>query len=108
MALYLCCQLTFFFSSTINQLVNASQGDNRKELEEAQRKLDEVQAAFKAAEEKAQEAKKREAEAKTAQQELEAALAELKAQVSSLKHSVLLVLFDRSSLLALIGRCLQQ
>jgi len=62
------------------KLVNASQGDNRKELEEAQRRLDEVQAAFKAAQEQAKIAKQREAEAKQAQQELTAALAELKAQ----------------------------
>jgi len=62
------------------KLVNASQGDNRKELEEAQRRLDEVQAAFKASQEQAKIAKQREAEAKQAHQELTAALAELKAQ----------------------------
>eukprot|EP01102_Stenamoeba_stenopodia_P015948 TRINITY_DN550_c0_g4_i1.p1 TRINITY_DN550_c0_g4~~TRINITY_DN550_c0_g4_i1.p1 ORF type:complete len:336 (-),score=128.10 TRINITY_DN550_c0_g4_i1:146-1153(-) len=75
-------------------LVNASQGDNKEEIEEAQRKLDEVQSLFRAAEARAAEAKaalreaeareaesrQREAEAKSAQQELEAALAELKAQ----------------------------
>jgi DNA repair exonuclease SbcCD ATPase subunit len=72
--------LIFKFKIDWHKLVNATQGDNRKELEEAQRKLDEVQAAFKAAEEKAQEAKKKEAEAKAAQKELEVALAELKAQ----------------------------
>jgi len=75
-------------------LVNASQGENKAEVEEAQRKLDEVQKAFKAAEARAGEAKEalrqseaREAEAKQkvreaqqAQQELEVALTELKAQ----------------------------
>jgi len=68
-------------------LVNASQGDNQKEVEEAQNKLNQVQKALKESEERAKEAKAREvdskareAEAKAAQQELEAALKELKAQ----------------------------
>jgi len=72
--------LIFKYKMDWHKLVNASQGDNRKELEEAQRRLDEVQAAFREAEKKAAEAKKKEAEAKIAQKELEAALAELKAQ----------------------------
>jgi len=69
-------------------LVNASQGDNKEEIEEAQRKLDEVQALFRASEARAAEAKaalkeaeareaearQREAEAKQAQQELEVCL----------------------------------
>jgi DNA repair exonuclease SbcCD ATPase subunit len=76
------------------KLVNAPQGDNKAEIEEAERKLNEVSVAFNAAETRATEAqqalktseareaeaKQREAEAKAAQQELEAALAELKAQ----------------------------
>jgi len=72
--------LIFRFKLDWHKLVNASQGDNRKELEEAQRKLDEVQAAFTAAEARAREAKQKEAEAKQAEQELQAALKELKAQ----------------------------
>jgi len=77
-----------------HELVNASQGDNKKEIDEAQRKLDSVQKALKDSEERAKEAKTalhtaqtkeaeskaKEAEAKAAQQELEAALKELKAQ----------------------------
>jgi len=83
------------------KLVNASQGDNKEELEEAQRRLDAVQAAFEAAAQRAKEAaaavqeakqreaeahaaadlaKQREAESHAAKAELEAALAELKAQ----------------------------
>jgi len=72
--------LIFKFKLDWHKLVNAAQGDNRAELEEAQRKLDEVQAAFTAAEARAREAKQKEAEAKTAEQELQAALKELKAQ----------------------------
>jgi DNA repair exonuclease SbcCD ATPase subunit len=86
--------LIFRYKIDWKYLVNAAQGDNKEEIEEAQRKLDEVQRLLKAAEDRAQEAKaalrvseskeaeakKREAEARQAQQELEAALAELKAQ----------------------------
>jgi len=79
----------FIFKNKVNwhELVNASQGDNQKEIDEAQRKLDQVQEALKASEQRAQEAKvkeveskAREAEARAAQKELEAALKELKAQ----------------------------
>jgi len=86
--------LIFRYRFDWKELVNASQGDNKAEVEEAQRRLDAVQAAFKAAEAKAAEAKaalqqaeareaeakQKEREAQQAQQELEAALAELKAQ----------------------------
>jgi len=82
-------------------LVTASQGDNQKEVEEAQRMLEQVQRAFEEVQRSAQAAKAREVEsreaeraavqkeaeakeaqaaAKQAQIELEAALAELKAQ----------------------------
>jgi len=77
-----------------HKLVNAAQGDNKAEIEEAERRLNEVGEAFKACEASAEaakialkdseareaDAKSREAEAKAAQQELEAALRELKAQ----------------------------
>jgi DNA repair exonuclease SbcCD ATPase subunit len=77
-----------------HQLVNASQGDNKKEIDEAQNKLDMVSKALKDSEDRAKEAKEalhnaqakesesktKESEAKAAQQELEAALKELKAQ----------------------------
>jgi len=84
----------FKFKVDWHQLVNASQGDNKKEVEEAQNKLNLVMEALKQSEQRAKEAKEalanaqskeaesktREAEAKAAQQELEAALRELKAQ----------------------------
>jgi len=47
--------LIFRFKVDWHKLVNASQGDNRKEIEEAQRLLDEVQKAFDAANARAQE-----------------------------------------------------
>jgi len=103
--------LIFRYNVDFHVLVNASQGDNRKEIEEAQRKLDAVSEAYAEAEAKAHaaktalaEAKAREAaakkseaeskskaemskvketEARAAQVELEAALAEVKAQEDS-------------------------
>jgi DNA repair exonuclease SbcCD ATPase subunit len=100
--------LLFQYNADYRVLVNASQGDNAKEIAEAQRRLDEVSAAFEASDARAREAdaafrealardkvaketeaeaKAREADAiqreapfKAAQEELEAALAELKAQ----------------------------
>jgi chromosome segregation ATPase len=100
--------LIFRFKVNFHELVNASQGDNKAEIEEAQRMLEAVQSAFSESEEKARQAaealaraKAREAEAATAvenakkqeqeaydraaesaaaQKELEAALAELQAQ----------------------------
>jgi len=89
-------------------VVNAPQGDNKEEIEKAQRMLEQVQALFQESERKASEAaaalraaeaaesdarnkeaqaktqeaesKKREIEAQQAKQELEVALADLKAQ----------------------------
>lgn len=93
--------LIFRFKVDWHYLVNAPQGDNRAEIEEAQRKLEQVQEAFRASEARAQEAKealrqseareveakrteeeskKRAEESRAAQKELEAALAEVKAQ----------------------------
>jgi len=84
-----------------HELVNSSQGDNKAELEEAQKKLDAVMAAFEESNARAQEAavalekskqaeaaayaaaeesKVKEQESIAAKAELEAALAELKAQ----------------------------
>jgi len=70
----------FKYKADWHKLVNASQGDNQKEIDEAQAKLDQVQAALKASEQRAQEAKAREIETKAAQVELDAALREVKAQ----------------------------
>jgi len=77
----------FKYKADWHKLVNASQGDNQKEIDEAQAKLDQVQAALKASEQRAKESKAREAEskvkeaeAKAAQVELEAALREVQAQ----------------------------
>jgi len=92
--------LIFRYKIDWKVLVNAPQGDNKEEVEEAQRRLNDVQTAFKASEARAQEAKaalkaseareaeakQKEAEAKQAQQELEAALAELKAQEDAFNH----------------------
>ena len=86
--------LLFKYGVSWHHLVNASQGDNKAEIEEAQRRLESVQAAFREAEARAQEAaaalqaakkseadaRAREAEAEAAKAELEAALAEVKAQ----------------------------
>ena len=86
--------LIYKYKVSWNELVNASQGDNKEEIEQAQALLASVQAAFKESEARAteaaaavkeafareQEAKLRVEEAKAAQAELEAALAELKAQ----------------------------
>jgi len=70
--------LIFRFKVDWHVLVNAPQGDNRAEIEAAQKKLDDVQAALKASEQRAAESKEavkqaqvREAEAHTAKQELE-------------------------------------
>jgi len=79
--------LLFKFGVDFHELVNRSQGDNKAELDEAQRKLDAVMAALHEADATAKVAAQREAEARTAeapfkaaQEELEAALAEVKAQ----------------------------
>jgi len=68
-------------------LVNATQGDNQAEIDEAMRLLAQVNKAFEEANQKAQAAtaalkvaETREVEAQKAQEELKAALAELKAQ----------------------------
>jgi len=60
--------LIFKYKIDWHTLVNASQGDNREEIEEAQRRLDEVQAAFSEARARADEAaaRFREAEASEA------------------------------------------
>eukprot|EP01100_Stratorugosa_tubuloviscum_P015538 TRINITY_DN8_c1_g1_i3.p1 TRINITY_DN8_c1_g1~~TRINITY_DN8_c1_g1_i3.p1 ORF type:complete len:406 (+),score=302.00 TRINITY_DN8_c1_g1_i3:77-1294(+) len=108
--------LIFKYRVDWHRLANAPQGDNRAEIEEAQRKLDQVQAAFKQAEAASAEAKRalreaeareadskareanarakeadakaREAEARAAQDELQAALNELHAQEAAYKAKV--------------------
>jgi DNA repair exonuclease SbcCD ATPase subunit len=86
--------LLFKYGVNWHELVNATQGDNKEEVAEAQRRLEAVQTAFREAEARAQEAaaalqeakkseadaRAREAEAQAAKAELEAALAEVKAQ----------------------------
>jgi len=93
--------LVCLFKADWKYLINASQGDNKEEIEQAQRMLAAVQVALRDAEEKAheaakalasaesaeanarakeKEAKAKEAEAEAAKRELEAALADLKAQ----------------------------
>ena len=72
--------LIFRFGFDWHALVNATQGDNQAEVEEAQRRLNEVQAAFVEVQATAKASAEREAEAKRAQEELTAALLELKAQ----------------------------
>jgi len=93
--------LVFRYDVDWHYLVNASQGDNKEEIEKAQRLLEAVQSAFREAENRASEAaralveaesreaashravadaKAREEELRLAKIELEAALAELKAQ----------------------------
>jgi len=86
--------LVIKYNADWHYLVNAPQGDNQKEVEQAQQMLAQVQKAFeevqrladaaKARESEARDAersaKQREVEARDAKVELEAALAELKAQ----------------------------
>jgi len=79
--------LVFKYKVDWRELVNRTQGDNKEEMEEAQRMLNAVLAALKESEAKAEIAKQREAEArvaeapfKQAQEELQAALADVKAQ----------------------------
>jgi len=79
--------LICLFKADWHELVNRSQGDNREEMEAAQKMLDEVTELFQVAESRHQEAAAREEEArqaeapfKAAQEELETALADVKAQ----------------------------
>mmetsp|Transcript_1056 Transcript_1056/g.1541 ORF Transcript_1056/g.1541 Transcript_1056/m.1541 type:complete len:320 (-) Transcript_1056:75-1034(-) len=79
--------LVCLFKADWQKCVNASQGDNQEEVEQAQQMLNEVLAALEemkrsaeAAKQAEAAAKQAEAEAKQAQAELEAALAEVKAQ----------------------------
>eukprot|EP00011_Vannellida_sp_DIVA3-517-6-12_P014129 CAMPEP_0114612082 /NCGR_PEP_ID=MMETSP0168-20121206/4442_1 /TAXON_ID=95228 ORGANISM="Vannella sp., Strain DIVA3 517/6/12" /NCGR_SAMPLE_ID=MMETSP0168 /ASSEMBLY_ACC=CAM_ASM_000044 /LENGTH=319 /DNA_ID=CAMNT_0001823063 /DNA_START=66 /DNA_END=1025 /DNA_ORIENTATION=- len=79
--------LVCLFKADWKKCVNASQGDNQEEVEQAQRMLndvltalEEVKRSAEAAKQAEAAAKKAEAEAKQAQAELEAALAEVKAQ----------------------------
>ena len=84
LAHYLLCR--FKNETDWNKLVHAAQGDNKEEIEEAQRRLEKVQADFKASEARASEARQalieaqsREAEAKRREEEALAAEAEAKA-----------------------------
>jgi DNA repair exonuclease SbcCD ATPase subunit len=89
--------LIFKYKASWHELISRSQGDNREELQEAQRLLDSVLAAFKESESRAREAaaalaeaNAREAEArrqeapfKAAQEEVESALSEVKKEEDS-------------------------
>jgi len=93
--------LIFRYNADWHYLVNAPQGDNKEEIEKAQRMLEEVQAAFRAADDRAsdaakalieaesreqasrraeEDAKRAEQAAHVAKAELEVALKELEAQ----------------------------
>jgi len=85
--------LIFKYKIDWKQLVNASQGGNQKEIEEAQRLLDEVNTAFKVANEKAEiakaalkEAESREATAKKEEATAKAREAEAKATEETSKQ----------------------
>lgn len=92
--------LIFRYKVDWRYLVNASQGDNQAELEEAQRKLALVQAALKESQEKAHQAaaalleaiarekksKQREVESKQREEESRVAQAELAAALEDLKR----------------------
>jgi len=84
--------LIFRYNVDFHVLVNASQGDNRAEIEEAQRKLDAVSEAYAEAEAKAHaaktalaEAKAREAAAKKSEADAKAAEVEAKAREAESK-----------------------
>jgi len=79
--------LIFRYSVDFHVLVNASQGDNQKEIQEAQRKLDEVSEAYAECERRSEQAKKaladakaRESEAKTAEEQAKVRETESKAK----------------------------
>jgi len=77
--------LIFKYSVDWHILVNASQGDNRAEIEEAQRMLQEVQSAFQRAEAAAQEAAAALREAAAAEAAAKAREAEAKASEAAAK-----------------------
>jgi hypothetical protein len=84
--------LIYKYQISWNELVNASQGSNKEEIEEAQRMLAAVQAAFQEAERAAtaaaaalREAKAREADAKAKEAEAKAREAEAKAKEAAAK-----------------------
>merc|ERR1712232_1477366 len=72
--------LIFKYKVDWHKLVNAAQGDNQEEVEEAQRRLNEVMKALEAVKQTASAAAKAENAAKQAKAELEAALQELHAE----------------------------
>jgi DNA repair exonuclease SbcCD ATPase subunit len=92
--------LVTIYKANWKELVNASQGDNKEEIERAQKMLEAVQVAFRDSEAKAtaaaealreaqtkeSDAKKAEADAKTKESEAEAAKKELEAALAVLKR----------------------
>ena len=84
--------LIFRYNLDWHYLVNASQGDNKEEIEEAQRKLEEVQRLYQEAAQRAEEAadaleaaKKSESQAIAAEKDAQAAKAELEAALAEVK-----------------------
>jgi len=80
--------LIFRYQVDFHILVNASQGDNQKEIQEAQRKLDAVQDAYQESEKRSEQAKKALTDSKTAEAQAKAREAEskVKAQESKVKE----------------------
>jgi chromosome segregation ATPase len=92
--------LVTIYKANWKELVNASQGDNKEEVEKAQRMLEAVQVAFAESEAKAQaaaaalkeaqskeaDAKKAESDAKTKEAEAESAKKELEAALAVVKQ----------------------
>lgn len=76
----LCNYLVFHYSADWHKLVNASQGDNQEELEQAQKMLEAAQVSCTECQKAADESRAAEEAARKAREELEAALADLKAQ----------------------------
>ena len=78
--------LIFKFKVDWHELVNRSQGDNREEMEAAQKLLDEVRALFKTAEARQQDAVARENEAREAEAPFKAAQEELQKALDDVKR----------------------
>jgi len=72
--------LIFKYRLKYGRLVNASQGDNKEEVDAAQAKLEAAQAALAAARNSAEQARKAEVEQQQAQAELKKALAQLEGE----------------------------
>jgi len=72
--------LAFKYNKTVQQLVDAPQGENEEEVKKAQQELQLVQEALDSVSRKLEEQKKAEDDVKRAEEELRIAVADLKAQ----------------------------